>query len=384
MSIPGRAWHHADLSNSGVDESIVLSMLEASAEDSPQGHPLTEEAAVLKFTSGSTGEPKGIALGPDQVRAEADNIVSTLGLSPEDRILADVPLVHSYGFDLGVLALLFSGARLVLQDFFVPNRIAGDLEREGISVYLGVPPQYRRWIEGAPPADRPVASVRYLLSCTAPLDSETILAFHDRFAMVLCQHYGSSETGAAANHIPSEVLARPGSVGTPVKNVRIRVLDEAGHEVAPGEVGEIEVHSAAVARGYILGAPTERTPFREGAFLIGDLAVRDADGFIHLRGRVDQLINIGGFKVSPEEVRRVLEGHPAVREAGVIGVPDPTGETAVSAMVALKSQTTEKELTAWCYGRLADYKVPRRIHLRDELPRGPGGKVRIRPEDAPL
>ena len=345
---------------------------------------LAEGAAVLKLTSGSTGTLKGIALGPEQVEAEARNVIETLGLGVDDRILASIPLFHSYDFDLGVLATLFSGACLVLQDFFVPRRICDDLAHEEVTVFLGVPTMYRRMLEEPSGPSVPAPRLRYLLSCTAPLEAETIHAFHARFGLPLCQHYGSSETGAVTNHDPAAVLRHPDSIGRPIRNVQVRIVDEHGTEVALGAEGEVVVTSAAVARGYFLGAPVDGGPFREGSFWTGDLAVRDGDGFIQLRGRKDHVINVGGLKVSPEEVRRTLESHPSVREAAVIGVQDAAGEAAVSAMVTLKQPATEKELIVFCYRALADYKVPRRIHIRDALPRGPAGKVRLRPEDVPL
>ena len=374
-------WKEHSLHRDVCGQTLVLVVAKTRTEPVP---PECQDAALLKFTSGSTGALKGIALGPEQVLAEARNITETLGLGPDDRILADVPLFHSYGFDLGVLPLLFSGARLVLQDFFVPRRIADDLSREEATVFLGVPHMYRRWLEAAPPGAVSLPRLRYLLSCTAPLDAATIQSFHARFHRPICQHYGSSETGGVTNHVPDQVLERPDSIGVPLKNVQIRIVDSRGDDVALGQEGEIMVVSPAAARGYVFGAPADRQVFRAGGFLTGDLAVQDADGFLTLHGRKDHVINVGGLKVSPEEVRRVLESHPSVREAGVIGTKDKAGEEFVAAMVALRSPTSEKELIAFCYGELADYKVPRRIHLRDALPRGPAGKVRLRPEDLPL
>jgi long-chain acyl-CoA synthetase len=341
-------------------------------------NPALAGAALLKFTSGSTGEPKGIVLGPDAVRWEARNVIETLGISPEDRILASVPVYHSYGFDLGVLPCLFAGARLILQDFFVPRRITSDLVKERITLFLGVPSLYRRWIEGGTPIAEPVAGLRYLLSCTAPLDAATIQAFHDRFQMPICQHYGSSETGAVTNHVPHEILTRPHSIGLPMKNVTLRICAPDGREVPVGEEGEVVVESHATARGYVMGAP-ERSPFREDGFWTGDLGMRDEKGFVTLRGRLGQIINVNGFKVSPDEVRQVLEAHPAVREAGVFGIQNGSGEQIVAALVAIKSDATEKDLIAFCFGKLADYKVPRRIEFCDELPRGASGKVRLLP-----
>ena len=361
-----------------------LSVVRTHAE--PEVHDpgnVLEEAALLKFSSGSTGEPKGIVLGAEAVQSEARNIVETLELTPKDRILASVPIFHSYGFDLGVLASLFSGAELILQDFFVPTRIVSDLTREQVSVFLGVPNLYRIWLESGPPSETPIPGLRYLLSCTAPLDPSTILAFYERFRMPICQHYGSSETGAVTNQVPAEVVDRPGSIGVPMKNVTVRIRHSDGSLAAPGEEGELVVESQATARGYLMGAPTDKQPFREDGFWTGDLAVSDAAGFITLRGRLDHIINVGGFKVSPDEVRQVLESHPAVREAGVFGLRSASGDQTVAALVALKATATEKELVAYCYRRLADYKVPRRIEFCRELPRGPSGKVRLTSIETP-
>lgn len=337
------------------------------------------DAAIIKFSSGSTGDPKGIALTADQVASEARNVVETLSLTHEDRLLTNVPLFHSYGFDLGLLGMLFSGASLTLPDYFVPRRIPQDLARERTTILLGVPHEYKRWLEAAPPAAA-LPHLRYLLSCTAPLEPETIAAFYERFQLPICQHYGSSEAGAVTTHVPSEVLRLQDSVGLPMRNVEVRIVDAQGQDLGPGKEGELVVRSGALAQGYVMGGPEDRTPFRDGAFWIGDLALRDERGFVYLRGRVDQIINIGGLKVSPEEVRRVLQAHPAVGDAAVIGIEDGRHEDFVAAAVTLAAATTEKELIAYCYSKLADYKVPRRLLILDELPRGPTGKVRLRPE----
>jgi len=346
-------------------------------------NPRLAGAALLKFSSGSTGEPKGILLTADQVEAEARNVIETLGITSEDRILASVPVFHSYGFDLGVLPCLFSGARLVLQDFFVPRRIVSDLIKERATLFLGVPSLYRRWIEGGTPTAEPIPGLRYVLSCTAPLDATTIVDFHERYRMPICQHYGSSETGAVTNHVPTEILNRPHSIGVPMKNVTLRICDPDGVEVPVGEEGEVVVQSKATAEGYVMGAPSDRLPFREDGFWTGDLAVRDEDGFVTLRGRLGQIINVNGFKVSPDEVRQVLEAHPAVREAGVFALDSGSGDQVVAALVALKADATEKDLIAFCFGKLADYKVPRHINFCPELPRGASGKVQLVPIKPP-
>jgi long-chain acyl-CoA synthetase len=345
------------------------------------GADAARSAALLKFSSGSTAEPKGIALSAANVIAEVENVTRTLGLGHGDRILAGVPLFHSYGFDLGVLPTLFAGSTLVLEDGFVPRRTLAALGGAGLAAFLGVPAQYRALLATRVDVPPDLSGVRWLLSCTAPLAPDVVTAFGARFKAPICQHYGSSETGAVTTHVPAEVLRRPESVGRPMARVRVIVAGADGAALPPGEEGEVVVESGAVAGGYVLGAPSGPSPFRAGSFWTADVGRLDGDGFLTVLGRRDALINVGGLKVSPAEVAATLEGHPAVREAAVIGVPDGQGDEVPYAVVALSRSTDEGELLAFCRGTLAEYKVPRRIEIRDELPRSATGKVRLTAED---
>lgn len=346
----------------------------------PEGalRPKCDGAVLCKFTSGSTGAPKGIALSASNLIAEGAQIAQTLEITERDRIVAPVPLFHSYGFDVGVLTSWMSGATLVLRDTFIPRRAWEDLGHAQNTVFLGVPSMYRLLLECAPPADFCSRHVRFALSCTAPLAPDLIRRFADQFGLRICQHYGSSESGAATNHDPGSVLDRIESVGRPLRNVRVRVLDDAGRDVPSGSEGELVVQSPAVALGYI-GARTSTTPLRNGVFHTGDVAMIDDGGFVYIRGRRDEQINVGGLKVYPLEVTQVLESHPAIREAAVCGMPLRSGDHAVYAAVSLRAEVSESELIAHCRSALADYKVPRRIEFMDSLPRGPSGKVRLSP-----
>jgi long-chain acyl-CoA synthetase len=338
-------------------------------------------AALLKFSSGSTAEPKGIALSAANVIAEVENVTRTLGLGEGDRVLAGVSLFHSYGFDLGVLPTLHAGSTLAHEDVFVPRRTLAALTDPNIAAFLGVPAQYRAFLATRVDAPPDLSGVQWLLSCTAPLAPEVVTAFIDRFGVPICQHYGSSETGAVTTHVPSEVHRRPASVGRPMAGVRVTVADPDGSALPPGAEGEVVVESDAVAGGYVLGAPPGRSPFRAGSFWTSDLGLMDEDGFLTVLGRRDALINVGGLKVSPAEVAATLEAHPAVREAAVVGVPDGQGDEVPYAVVALSGPADESDLIAHCRAALADYKVPRRIEIRDELPRTAAGKVRLTPGD---
>jgi acyl-CoA synthetase (AMP-forming)/AMP-acid ligase II len=364
-----------------ISRSSAVDGLEVLIPADPGAEAPAPSAALLKFSSGSTAEPKGIALSADNVIAEVENVTRTLGLGHGDRILAGVPLFHSYGFDLGVLPTLYAGSTLVLDDAFVPRRTLAALEGAGLAAFLGVPAQYRALLATRLDVPPDLSGVRWLLSCTAPLALDVVTAFGARFNAPICQHYGSSETGAVTTHVPAEVLRRPESVGRPMAGVRVIVAGIDGAAVPPGEEGEVVVESGAVAGGYVLGAPPGPSPLREGSFWTGDVGRLDADGFLTVLGRRDALINVGGLKVSPAEVAATLEAHPAVREAAVIGVPDGQGDEVPYAVVALLRSTDEAELLAFCRAALAEYKVPRRIEIRDELPKSATGKVRLTAED---
>jgi long-chain acyl-CoA synthetase len=280
--------------------------------------------------------------------------------------------------------MLFSGAHLKIRDGFVPRRILQDLSQLDVSIFLGVPSMYQIFVETLLPDIPDLSHVRYLLSCTAPLRPDLITAFHEKFRMPICQHYGSSETGAVTNHMPWAVLDRMNSVGRPLSNVQVQIQDSNGQLVPVGSEGEVVVKSRVVAPGYIMGEPPGESKFKGDTYRTGDLGIVDEDGFLHLTGRKDGVINVGGFKVSPYEVTQVLEHFPAVREAGVIGVKDSLGEEVVYAAVTLISPATENDILAFCRSRLSDYKVPRGIKIMDEMPRGPSGKIKLTQEDVGL
>jgi long-chain acyl-CoA synthetase len=327
-------------------------------------------AALVKLSSGTTGAPKAVVLTHANVAAEAANVVAALALRPGDRVVAPVSLTHSYGFDLGVLAVLASGASVEQRPALSPRRALADMA--AATVYLGVPAIYRTVADVPLSAPPDLGDARYLLSCTAPLSPDVIQRFATRFGAALCQHYGSSETGAVANHIPGEVLCRPEWVGRAIDGVSVHV---------DGETGELVVQGPAVAAGYALGGPAGASPLLGGTFRTGDLAEIDGDGFIRISGRRDAVINVGGLKVSPQEVSEALERHPAVRQAAVVGVPDDHGDELVAAAVVLRDGVRDDELIAHCGSELAEHKVPRRIVVLDELPVGPTGKVRLIPDD---
>jgi long-chain acyl-CoA synthetase len=376
-SIPVRDKRVVAVTGQGLDLALVLlTPNDANTRGIPDG------LALLKFTSGSTGAPKGVGLTEANLMAEATNVVETLGVGRDDRILVPVPISHSYGFDLGLLPIILAGASVLLRSTFVPREVLTDLASKEITIFLGVPSMYRVLLETELDKAPDLSHVRYLLSCTAPLLPGLIADFHRRFHVPICQHYGSSETGAVSNHLPSSVVERPASVGIAMKNVEIRIIGTDGELLSAGEEGEIVIRSKAVATGYVTDEATgngdlfHQVDHQISEYRTGDLGVLDAQGFLFWKGRKDHVINVGGLKVYPSEVVRVLESCPAVASARVIGVKDSSGEEIVHAIVTLSQSIREQDILDYCRKRLADYKVPRRIEITDAIANGESAKMR--------
>jgi len=337
------------------------------------GHRVTTPAALLKFTSGSTGAPKGVALTEANLLADAENVVAALGITAGDRILVPVPVSHSYGFDLGLLPVIVAGAHAVLRRSFIPREVLQDLSHPATAVFLGVPSMYRVLVETDPANVPDLSHVRYMLSSTAPLLPSLVAKCQERLRVPVCPHYGSSETGAISIHRPGDVARHPGSVGVAVINVSVRVIGEDGQTMETGCEGEIVVRSAAVAAGYATAELTSASESfihvdkNQNEYRTGDLGIIDEEGFIFWRGRLDQVINVGGLKVYPSEVVQVLERCPGVSGARVVAVKEPTGEEVVHAVVTLSQSMREKDILAYCRQHLADYKVPRCIEIAESI-----------------
>ncbi len=320
-------------------------------------------ACLVKFTSGTTGVPKAVQLTPRNLMAAAENMVRSLNLEYRDVILAVSPLCHSYAFDLGVLPMLTCGCQLSLIDGFIPRRILKMLTGGNISVFLGVPAVYRLLLKSRQSHETGSIGVTRLLSCTESLDPNTIRLFHERFGAAICQHYGSSESGGATLHENSAILNRPTSVGRSIQGVDISIVDEAGEVIPAGREGEVVIRSEAVSPGYLYGAETTSGRLTDGAYFTGDRGHLDSDGFLFLSGRVDDLMNVGGNKVSATEITEALESHPMVDCARVREIPSDQGGITIVADVEVSAAVTEDELLEYSRSLLADYKVPRRLEI---------------------
>jgi long-chain acyl-CoA synthetase len=346
-----------------------------------------EDTAVILYTSGTTGKPKGAELTHANLYGNAKTKLETLiQLSEDDVILGALPLFHSFGQTAAMNAGMMAGACLSLLPRFDPVKAMRIMERDRVSVFLGVPTMYNALL-AVPEAERPdTSSLRVCISGGASLPVEVLRAFDRQFGAKILEGYGLSETSPVASFNHPDRERKPGSIGTPIRDVEMKVFDENDREVAQGEVGEIVIKGPNVMKGYWQRPDATAEAMRGGWFHSGDLAKVDEDGYFFIVDRKKDLIIRGGYNVYPREVEEVLYEHPAVAEAAVVAVPhDELGEE-VGAAVALKAgaEATPEELQAFVKERVAAYKYPRHVWLVPELPKGPTGKILKREIGVPV
>jgi malonyl-CoA/methylmalonyl-CoA synthetase len=357
----------------GVDE---LSAAAAAESSSPVRRVIDGDApAVLVYTSGTTGRSKGAVLTHNNFLANAVNLVSCWRITSRDRYLAVLPLFHVHGLGNGLMAWLASGCRMRLVERFDAARAAELFEAFHPTLFFGVPTIYVRLLEM--PADAACGigrEMRLFVSGSAPLPATVFDAFRERFGHTILERYGMSETLMNLSN-PYDGERRPGSVGFPLPGVSTRIIDSAGGDAAPDEIGELLVRGPNVFSSYWRQPEATRAAFVDGWFRTGDLAERSADGYYTLRGRRTDLIISGGFNIYPREIEEVLTEVPGIREAVVVGVADDRrGELPVAYIVADRPIDGDA-LDAMCRRALASFKVPRGFVQVDSLPRTALGKV---------
>jgi len=298
-----------------------------------------------------------------------------LRMTPSDRLLVTTPLFHVAAQNVGMNAGLNAGATLVLQRRFDAARCAAAIEEHRVTFLSGVPTMYIALLN-AGVGPEALASVRLFQSAAATMPLEIARRWRETYGTTIYEGYGLTETSPAAtfNH---EYEYRPGSVGTAVDMVEMRVVDPDDRDVPPGTWGEVVFRGPNVMLGY-WNRPAETAEAMRGGWLhTGDVGYLDADGYLFLVDRMKDMINSAGFKIWPREVEEVLYLHPAVQECAVAGVPDPVKGEIAKAYVVLGegAPTTAEALDAYCRERLAAYKVPRAFAFVAELPKNPAGKV---------
>jgi long-chain acyl-CoA synthetase len=336
------------------------------------------DLAALLFTSGTAGAARAAMLTHGNLRANLDQLQGHLGRRQEDGdvVFGVLPFFHIFGLNVVLGLTLLTGARVVLIERFDPQAGVEAIARHGITIIPAAPPMWAAWasLPGVP-ADA-FATVRLGASGAAPLSVEVAAAMEERFGLRLTEGYGLTEASPVVTTAGGSA-APAGSIGTPLPGVELRLVDESGEDVLPGDAGELWVRGPNVFGGYWEDPEATAVALDGGWLHTGDVGVLDDEGFLYLVDRKKDLIIVSGFNVYPAEVEEALAEHPAVEAVAVVGVPHPfTGEAVTAYVVVRDGQPVdEDEIIAWCGQRLARYKCPAKILFVDELPRGLAGKV---------
>jgi long-chain acyl-CoA synthetase len=336
-----------------------------------------DDTAVLLYTSGTTGQPKGAELTHANLTLNARGSADLFDLGSEGMVLGALPLFHSFGQTCSMNATVGSGGTLTLLPRFDPGKALEIIQRDEVNVFQGVPTMYGAMLHHPERDKYDVSTLKLCGSGGSAMPVELLRGFDQAFGCKILEGYGLSESSPVASFNHADRERKPGSIGTPIKNVEMRVVDDDGHEVPQGEVGEIVIRGYNVMKGYWQRPEATAETIIDGWLHTGDMGRVDEDGYFYVVDRKKELIIRGGYNVYPREIEEVLYEHPAVREAAVLGVPhDEYGEE-VGAAVALKdgASATPEELRDYVKSQVAAYKYPRVVWLLDDLPKGPTGKI---------
>ena len=343
------------------------------------------DTAVILYTSGTTGTPKGAELTHDNMRKNAEIALDLFGIGEDAMTLGALPLFHSFGQTCGLNATMLAGGCLTLIPRFDPAKALEIIARDKVNIFEGVPTMFGAMLHDPGADDADTSTLKVCASGGSAMPVEVMRAFEEKFGCQVLEGYGLSETSPVASFNHPDRPAKPGSIGTPIRGVEMKLFDEEGNEVGPGEVGEIVIKGHNVMRGYWKREDATAEAVKDGWFHTGDLAKVDEDGYFFIVDRKKDMIIRGGYNVYPREVEEVLYEHPAVREAAVVAMPHPELGEEVGAAVALKEgqEATVEELQQHVKDAVAAYKYPRRVWLVDELPKGPTGKILKREIEIP-
>jgi long-chain acyl-CoA synthetase len=339
-----------------------------------------DDLALLIYTSGTTGLPKGVMLSHNNLYSNTTASLQDLEITHRDRFLLILPMFHSFTLTVCILVPIYAGARIIIIKSFRPfQKVLRSILLNRITIVVGIPHLYEILKNlTLPPVLQMLLQVKLCISGAAPLSCQTLKTFKEKFKKIsLLEGYGLTEASPVVSLNPLHGIRKFGSIGLPLPGVKVKVVKEDESEAATEEIGELIVKGPNVMLGY-LNLPEETKKVIKGGWLFtGDMARIDSDGYIYIVGRKKEMIITHGMNIYPLEIENVLNVHPKLKEVAVAGKKDKSkGEIPVAFIVLQKDcSAQEQEIIAYCKGRLANYKIPRLIEFREELPKTPTGKI---------
>jgi malonyl-CoA/methylmalonyl-CoA synthetase len=368
-----------------------------SLRDSPPSEPAAIASiapgatALLLYTSGTTGKPKGAMITHQNLATQAELLHEAWGWQPADRLLHALPLHHLHGMGISLMTSLLAGGTTRMLPRFDAHRVWEEFAARHATAWMAVPTMYQKLFEAFDAADAPTQSrwaegarsLRLATSGSAALPVTLAARWQKLTGTIPLERFGMTEIGVGASNPRDPAGRRPGWVGPPLRTVDARLVDDAGHDTAAGP-GELLIRGPSVFKGYWGRPDATAAAFADGWFRTGDIAERSEDGYLRLLGRTSvDILKSGGYKLSALEIEEALRENAAVAEVAVVGLPDETwGDRVVAVIVPAPGRAAEcaaDALRAWAKDRLAPYKIPRQVFLAEALPRNPLGKV-VKPD----
>ena len=360
------------LAEAGLPHVLIDTTYPDTKEFAPQ--PRANEAAVLLYTSGTTGRPKAVALSDGNIISNVTGCRDATGFDDRQVMLAILPLFHAYGLTVTMLLPLMTGAQVVVLDRFMPRTVLNAVERYRVTCLVAVPSQYRLLAMDPTPCD--ASSLWLCIAGAERLTETTEREFTERFGHAILPGYGATELSPVVSLNKPE-SNRPASVGRPLPNLKVTIRDDAGRICPLGEIGEVCVEGPNVMLGYLADPEATARKIRNRVFHTGDQGLLDSEGYLYLSGRADEMVKVGGEKVYPVEVENALERLEGIEEVAVIALPDQKHGARLHAFVQRKTGVAldEAALRAACRGVLEPHKIPRSFTFVESLPRTITGKT---------
>jgi long-chain acyl-CoA synthetase len=358
--------------------------IDASFAQFTGGLERSAEPAVFLYTSGTTGHPKAAVLTHGNLLSNIRSSSQCIRVTPKDTFISFLPLFHSFAATVCLLMPLEAGARTVIMKSPRPiKKLLRAIRKNRVTIFVGIPSIYGILKDMKLPPFLPpfllrlLNPIRLAISGAAALPVEVFLGFEKKFRLPLLEGYGLTEASPVVSLNPLKGPRKPGSIGLPIPDVKIKVINDNGQALGPEQEGELCVRGPNVMLGYYKKEEDNNQTLREGWLLTGDMAKIDKDGYIVIMGRKKDMVNVRGLNVYPREIEEVLYREPRIREAAVIGVPDPHKGEVPKGYVVLKTagSLTEHDIIVYLREHLADYKIPRKIEIRTELPKNSTGKI---------
>ena len=357
---------------------IRLSYLMEMNESLKETVPVDEhDTALIAYTSGTTGQPMGVELTHQNLTFDIDACQSVLKLKSKDRVLGVLPLYHPLGLTLILGSFLGCGGSIVLIPRFDTEDVQSAIEKEKTTYFVSVPSMLEELIKSGQEDQRDLSALKYCICSGEALKTETMESFEAKYNVPILEGYELTEASPVVSLNNPRHDRKPGSIGLPLPGVDMKIVDENGSEVRPGSVGEIIVKGPNVMKGYFNHPEETKKVLKDGWLHTGDLALLKDDGLGYIVDREKNIIVKGGFDVFPREVEEILNKHEKVKEAAVVGVPDPIqGEEIYASVVLVEGeQPTQEEIVEFCKQQTPAYKCPKVIHFVTALPKGPTGRV---------